>query len=111
MRQAIRAIASAIIASRALYAQDLPRPEFEVASIRPSPPPAAATGAAGVQIDGSQVRCVAFSLRGYISMAYRVRIYQITGPDWLASERFDIVAKIPAESPRPNSRHASSVAG
>jgi uncharacterized protein (TIGR03435 family) len=33
-------------------------------------------------------------------MAYRMKAYQITGPDWLASERFDIVAKIP-EGARP----------
>jgi hypothetical protein len=36
-------------------AQDLPRPEFEVASIRPSAAPAGGVGRAGVQIDGSQV--------------------------------------------------------
>lgn len=83
-----------------LLPQDLPRPEFEVASIRPSTAPAGGTGRAGVQIDGSQVRCVFFSLRDYISMAYQMRIYQITGPDWLPSERFDVAAKIPAESPR-----------
>jgi uncharacterized protein (TIGR03435 family) len=43
---------------------------------------------------------VFFSLRDYISMAYQMRIYQITGPEWLPEERFDVVAKIPAESPR-----------
>src|SRR5215471_13371342 len=83
-----------------LAAQDLPRPEFEVASIRPSAAQPSETGTAGIQIDGAQVRCVYFSLRDYISMAYQMRIFQITGPDWLASERFDIVAKIPSESPR-----------
>src|SRR5215471_8873459 len=83
-----------------LAAQDLPRPEFEVASIRPSAAQPSETGTAGVQIDGAQVRCVYFSLRDYISMAYQMRIYQINGPDWLASERFDVVAKLPSESPR-----------
>jgi len=28
-------------------------------------------------------------------MAFGVRDYQISGPDWMSSERFDIVAKIP----------------
>jgi uncharacterized protein (TIGR03435 family) len=31
-----------------------------------------------------------------IMMAYRVRDYQISGPDWLGSERFDVAAKPPA---------------
>ncbi len=33
-------------------------------------------------------------------MAYGVQDYQIDGPEWLRSAKFDIVAKIPAGSPR-----------
>ena len=33
------------------------------------------------------------SLRSCIQWAYRVRGYQISGPGWLTSERYDIVAK------------------
>jgi uncharacterized protein (TIGR03435 family) len=29
-------------------------------------------------------------------VAYRVKRYQISSPDWMASERFDITAKLPA---------------
>ncbi|HTC88474.1 MAG TPA: TIGR03435 family protein [Bryobacteraceae bacterium] len=32
----------------------------------------------------------------YIAYAYRVKNYEISGPDWMASERFDITAKLPA---------------
>jgi len=33
------------------------------------------------------------SLRSIITMAYKLRDYQLTGPDWLRNEHFDIVAK------------------
>lgn len=36
------------------------------------------------------------NLKSLIMRAYLVRDYQVTGPDWLASERFDIAAKPPA---------------
>jgi uncharacterized protein (TIGR03435 family) len=72
------------------------QPAFEVASIKPSQPISAQGGVtAGVHIDGSQVRCVLLSLRDYILIAYKVKNYQIQGPDWLTSARFDIVAKLP----------------
>jgi uncharacterized protein (TIGR03435 family) len=35
-------------------------------------------------------------LATYIAYAYRVKNYEISGPDWMASERFDITAKLPA---------------
>lgn len=68
-----------------------------MASIKPSAPPG--TGAnrvlGGMHIDGSQVNWTFLSLKDYIVSAYRVRIYQIAGPDWLGTERFDIDAKLP----------------
>ncbi len=72
------------------------QPQFEVASIKPSAPVTAQGVTAGVHIDGAQVRCVFLSLKDYIRVAYKVKEYQIQGPDWMASARFDIVAKLPA---------------
>lgn len=90
----------AILAAAAAWAQNEPaRPEFEVASIRPSAP---YTGAGqlkvGVHIDGAQVNCIYLSLKDYIRMGYQVKDYQIVGPEWLASARFDITAKIPGDA-------------
>ena len=48
-----------------------------------------------VHIDGAMVRCTYLSLVNYLAMAYDVKDYQIVGPDWLASEHFDIAAKRP----------------
>jgi uncharacterized protein (TIGR03435 family) len=72
------------------------RPEFEVASIKPSPPDEFNRVGAGLHLDGSQVSFKFFSLDEYIVVAYRVKRYQISSPDWMASERFDITAKLPS---------------
>ena len=36
------------------------------------------------------------TLRDYLGIAYRTKISNIVGPDWIASDRFDISATIPA---------------
>ncbi|HEY2014518.1 MAG TPA: TIGR03435 family protein [Bryobacteraceae bacterium] len=76
------------------------RPEFEVASIRPSGPTPPQQLGIGLHIDGAQVTCTYLSLKDYIGMAYRLKLYQISGPDWIGTERFDIAAKLPAGAPR-----------
>jgi uncharacterized protein (TIGR03435 family) len=88
-----------ILASVALLAQGpAPKLEFEVASVRPAPPLLPQAGVTiGLHLDGSQARIVSFTLKDYIAMAYRVKAYQISGPDWL-SNRFDLSAKLPAGS-------------
>ena len=75
-------------------------PEFEVASIKPSGDPGPTRAQAGIRIDGAQFTASFFSLRDYIGIAYSLKLYQITGPDWISSLRFDIVAKLPAGASR-----------
>jgi len=80
-------------------------PAFEVATVKPSPPLDMAKLAEqvragkmpkfGPQVEGSQAEYTYMSLKDLISTAYKVKPYQITGPPWLATERFDIVAKMP----------------
>jgi len=86
-----------IAGTAALFAQSAPvRPEFEVASIKPSTQAPAGTQVhVGVQIDGAQVHCTYLSLKDYIRIAYQVKDFQISGPEWMPSERFDIHAKLP----------------
>lgn len=75
------------------------RLEFEVASIKPSAP--ITSGAAkmqirfGMRVDAGRMEYSYGSLRDFIRTAYQVKEYQISGPDWLNSARFDIVAKLP----------------
>jgi len=81
----------------ALYSQaPAPRVEFEVASVKVSPAVPDGSVNVGVYVDGAMVRCNYLSLRNYLTIAYDVKDYQIAGPDWLASDHFDISAKIPA---------------
>ena len=40
-------------------------------------------------------RCENFSLRNLITFAYGLNSFQLTGPDWLQDQRFDISAKVP----------------
>jgi uncharacterized protein (TIGR03435 family) len=74
------------------------RPAFEVASIRPSiNAPRQAVAAAG-RTDGAQFRIAGLTVRDYISMGYAVKLNQISGPDWITTDRFDIAATLPEGS-------------
>lgn len=83
----------------AMSAFGQPRPEFEVASIRASAAPGAGRVNVGVHVDGAQVSFTYLSLREYIRTAYRMKDFQVSGPEWLGSQRFDITAKVPGDAP------------
>jgi uncharacterized protein (TIGR03435 family) len=68
--------------------------EFEVASVRPAPPMDASVKI-GMHTDGAQVRFDFLSVRDCMRIAWQVKDFQIIGPDWIASDRFNITAKVP----------------
>src|ERR1700688_4583142 len=80
-------------------------PTFEVATIKPAAPLDRMKIAAGIQagqmpkigahIDRARAEYTYMAIKDLIGLAYNVKPYQITGPDWIASQRFDIVAKLP----------------
>jgi uncharacterized protein (TIGR03435 family) len=94
-----------VMATTLAIAQNPTPAAFEVASIRPSPAGGLPQGVmAGLRIDGSQVRTTFLTLKDYIGMAYRLKLYQISGPDWIGTERFDVAAtladgSLPAQLP------------
>jgi uncharacterized protein (TIGR03435 family) len=100
----IHGIGLLVLASGVVFGQAPARPtpagraEFEVASIKPSAPAGTGTNRVlgGMHLDGSQVNWTFLSLNDYLGTAYGVRHYQISAPDWMASARFDINAKLPA---------------
>jgi uncharacterized protein (TIGR03435 family) len=53
---------------------------------------------AGLRIDGAQLRTTFLTLKDYIGMAYRLKLYQISGPDWVGTDRFDVAATLPEGS-------------
>ncbi len=72
------------------------RLEFEVASVKPSAAPTIGSSVSvGVKINGAQVHISSLALKDYIRIAYRVKEYQVSGPDWITGERFEIDAKLP----------------
>jgi len=79
---------------------------FEVASIKPAGPlnpMQVMTGQqrVGMKVDAARVDIANLSLADLIRIAYRVKLYQIAGPDWMKKERFDILGKLP-ESASPD---------
>jgi len=98
-----RALASlALLALPVLAQNPASAPAFEVASIKPAPPVSALPALlqagklhVGMSIDGARVDIGFMALGALIPMAFRVKFYQVTGPDWMGQEQFDILAKIP----------------
>jgi uncharacterized protein (TIGR03435 family) len=96
MRTLLSATVCLLLAGATTFTQS--KPAFEVASIRPSADQV--TGVrVGFQATGSQVRVTAMSIKDYVGIAYGSRPQQIEGPDWIGSQRFDVVATIPEGVP------------
>lgn len=76
-------------------------PSFEVASIKPTQ---ATEGHVHINRDPGMLQMENVTLQDCVREAYGVTDYQISGEKWLAPDRYDIVAKMPAgaaESQRP----------
>jgi hypothetical protein len=72
---------------------------FDTASVKPN---TSATGST-IAIQGSGVRLIGVTARQLLVRAYGVESFDISGgPDWLASDRFDVIAKTPAEAKLPS---------
>ncbi len=82
-----------------------PKFTFDVATIRPSPPPDPAKIRAeieagrmpriGPRVTSSRAEYINMKLKDLIALAWGLRGYQVTGPDWLSSQRFDVEATMP----------------
>jgi uncharacterized protein (TIGR03435 family) len=104
-------IAGVLLAPGVAFAQPAPTaqpapagPTFDAASVRQSPAPDMAKMIADLQvgkkpesvhIEGSRATFTYESLNQLIAYAYKARAYEISGPDWLVTDRFDIVARMP----------------
>ncbi|HTA46028.1 MAG TPA: TIGR03435 family protein [Bryobacteraceae bacterium] len=84
------------------------KPAFEVATVKPAQPmdqakiiSALQSGGKmpmGATIDSRRAEYLYLDLKTLMTYAYGVKPYQIAGPDWMSSTRFDIVAKMPEGS-------------
>lgn len=89
------------------------RTAFEVASIRPSSPmpptggggngrsggPGTVSGGCGIPklaMNAGRVDYACISLTGLVGYAFGIPQSRISGPDWMMTQTFDVVAKLPA---------------
>jgi uncharacterized protein (TIGR03435 family) len=75
-------------------------PTFEVASIKPSRDVmeairAGKTPHVGIKVDDQRLDIGFFTLSQLITYAYKVKAYQVLGPDWMKSAHWDIEAMLP----------------
>jgi uncharacterized protein (TIGR03435 family) len=94
-----------LAAGAALGQTPAAEPAFEVASIKPAAPVGrgqllSGQVHVGMNVDAARVDIGSMSLADLIRVAYRVKPYQVSGPDWMASERFDVLAKLPEGASR-----------
>lgn len=84
--------------------QTAPLPsEFDAATIKPSDPPGGLSRRLdfrGTSIDPGRFTASNMSLKQLIVVAYGLKPYQVVGPDWMDSERFDVQAETSAAVPR-----------
>jgi uncharacterized protein (TIGR03435 family) len=88
-----------------VFAQTPVKPAFEVASIKPLPPIMTLmqdfqSGKFDLQklvttIDGARVDIGATTLSELLMRAYKLKQYQVVGPDWMPTQLFEIHAKLP----------------
>ena len=97
-------VATAVACGAAFCQEPAAKLSFEVVSIKP----AAAQAPNQVRMmrggDPGRARFAGFSLRDYIRIAYRVKDFQVEGPAWIDSDRFDVEGKLPegaSESQEP----------
>jgi uncharacterized protein (TIGR03435 family) len=88
-----------LFAATAAFGQsaDAPPPAFDVASVKSSQPGAGGErrGRENIQVSPGTVTMRNASLKSCISWAWHVFAYQVTGPDWLDSQRYEIMGKAP----------------
>ena len=87
----------ALAVTASLFAQT-----FEVATVKKADPPQpgkpvffGTRGGLGTD-DPGRITWSNVNLRTLLTTAWDVKPYQITGPDWIDSERYEIVVKVPA---------------
>jgi uncharacterized protein (TIGR03435 family) len=91
-----RAAELVFLAAVTSLAQNAPdTPAFEVASIKPAAPMTGGRLMVRMGGDPSRIDYSNVSLKDVIARAYNLKRFQVHGPAWLDTERFDITANVP----------------
>lgn len=94
-----------LLAALLCAGQTSPSPTFEVATVKPAGPldvqrivadmQAGKMPRFGPHVEADRAEYIFTPLKQLIAIAYKVKVYQVSGPSWLDSTRFDIEAKLP----------------
>ncbi len=113
MTRRVHWTAVALLATGAWAQAPDPSLSFDVATVKPATPPTMGDGKRMIRVgaqggpgtsDPGQISYSFMSMRNLLMQAFNLRSYQIQGPPWLDSERFDIVAKVPAGASKDDVR-------
>src|SRR5215510_9532025 len=109
MMRALASLSFAVVLSCSLFGQTPEKPQtFELADVHASPPSGIAQLAQ--MSGGAAPRNGRFEIRNatmldLVRTAYSVEPEKVVGgPNWLASDRFDVIAKVPAGKNQENAR-------
>ena len=80
--------------------------EFEVVSVKPSQ---SVNTVSSTHSDQGRLTAENVSLRSLIVMAYGMKDYQVEGPEWLSTQRFDMAAKFPEALPKNREKYNAAV--
>jgi uncharacterized protein (TIGR03435 family) len=97
--------AGLLLAAGMLFGQTSAGPAFEVASVKPAAPVTAEDIRSGkvrlgATINGARYDVKLTSLTALLLTAFRLKPYELSGPDWIATQMFDVSAKIPEGASR-----------
>ncbi len=104
----ITLLACPISVAGAAWAQaNATMPAFEVASIRAAELPTPGVGRGGqpqqfhvgMQLDAGRLDWGLASLANMIQYAFHIKNYQVSGPDWIRSSRWNVLARLPEGAP------------
>src|SRR6185437_2376526 len=104
MSRWLAAMGLAVSACLGAYGQ-AGRAEFEVASIKASPPPdgrgvtVGCSGGPGTR-DPGMLSCENMSLKELLTIAYNINYDQVAAPEWAAQEKVNVAARVPAGTTR-----------
>jgi uncharacterized protein (TIGR03435 family) len=97
MRRAVNSVFLAALMCGGVWGQSTGEaPTFEVASIKISQAPAGrglASLREDINTEPARLTMANVNLNTAIRWAYKLGVYEVSGPDWTLSERFDITAK------------------
>jgi len=93
-------VAVACFLTIALAGVEAAQPQFEVASVKPAPPPEGRGISSSTHYDKALYTANNVTLRELVRAAYGLKDYQLQTPSWMETTRYNISAKFPEAAQR-----------